>query len=397
MTTPSGILSLHVSASRIVTGTVDGRVQTYDIHTANGQLSLQPEKDYAFFSPTTAITSIQHHPTLLSNIVCTTSLGGVHLLRIPRSKLRPVEACLRNEDGLLPTHHPNPAWATAWTPLPGPGREASTDEGQGFYTVGDDGEVRNVAWKITSSFLSNEEREHDKPPSNVHGGRGITGIANLMVPGRMEGRDIVATTGRDGTVRIVDLFTNGGQRGGVLSTLELNEKGTWGVKLIGKPRVPDEDLEDRLVRNELEDIELMRQIEAGEIDLEGDDDEMEDGNEEEELHEDGDDEEPFDADEYGESINHGPWVKPRSYTLLFGSHEIGPTLVVAESSPGQETESSDGRIWQMRKVATFGNHLGEKGLVFDAYLHENIIIGASASLSYNNGTPTAKVCMWVAK
>lgn len=197
LTTPSAILSLHVSISRIVTGIIDGRIQTYDIHMTNGQLSLQPEKDHAFFSPTTAITSVQHHPTLLSNLVCTTSLGGVHLLRLPRSKRRPVEACLRNEDGLLPSHHPHPAWATAWTPLPGPGREVSTDEGQGLYTVGDDGVIRNVSWTITSSFLSNEERNCDQPPTNVHEGLGITGIANLMVPGCMEGRDTVVTTGRD--------------------------------------------------------------------------------------------------------------------------------------------------------------------------------------------------------
>lgn len=397
MTTPSGILSLHVSASRIVTGTVDGRIQTYVIQTNNGNLSLQPEKDHLFFSPTTAITSIQHHPTLLSNIVCTTSLGGVHLLRLPRSKLRPVEACLRNEDDLLPSHHPHPAWATAWTPLPGPGREVSTEEGQGLYTVGDDGVVRNVSWTITSCFLSSEEGEHDKPPTNVHGGMGITGIANLMVPGRMEGRDIVVTTGRDGTVRIVDLFTNNGQRGGVLSTLRLNEKGTWGVKLIGKPHVPDEDLEDRLVRDELEDIELRRQIEAGEIDLEGGDDEMDDMNQEEDLYEEGDDDEPLDADEYGESRIHGPWVKPRKYILLVGALEVGPTLVMVDSSQGQETENWDGRSWNMRTLTTFGDHGGEKALVFDAYLYEGRIIGASASLSVSHGIATAKVCMWEGK
>ena len=55
----------------------------------------------------------------------------------------------------------------------------------------------------------------------------------MMVPGRMEGRDIVATTGRDGTVRIVDMFTYSEERGGVISTLKLNElKGTWGVKVV---------------------------------------------------------------------------------------------------------------------------------------------------------------------
>lgn len=148
-----------------------------------------------------------------------------------------------------------------------------------------------------------------------------------------------------------------------------------------------------MVRNELEDIELMKQIEAGEIDLEGDDEEME-VDQEEEMYEEGDDDEPFDADEYGESINHGPWVKPRSYTLLVGSLEVGPTLVVAESSQGLETENWNGRNWNMRKLATFGDHLGEKGLVFDAYLYEDRIIGASVSLTASNGIPTAKVCMW---
>ncbi|CAG8981975.1 hypothetical protein HYALB_00004841 [Hymenoscyphus albidus] len=394
--TPSGVLSLHVSASKIVTGSLDGHVRTYDIHISNGRLSLQPSQEFAFFPPTTAITSIQYHPTLLSNLVCTTSLGGVHLLRIPRSQLRPVEACLRNEEGLMPSHHPHPAWATAWTPLPGPGREVSTSGGQGLYTVGDDGYVRNISWTTSQDFLTNKERNCDEPPRNVHGGMGITGIANLMVPGRMEGRDIVVTSGRDGTVKIVDLFTNGGQRGGALSTLQVNDsRGTRGVKLFKQPHVPDEDLEDRILRNELEDIELARQIEVGEADIDTDDDEMEMEEEEKEnFHQDGDDDEPFDADDFGESISSGPWIKPRNYTFVVGCLGVGPTLVAAQCSQGQETEGWDGRSWDMRKIAVFGNHSDEKALVFDAYLHEGRMIGVSASLSISNGIPAAKVCMW---
>ena len=221
-----------------------------------------------------------------------------------------------------------------------------------------------------------------------------------MVPGRIEGRDIVATTGQDGTVRIVDMFTNSGEHGGVISTLKLNEvHGTRGVKVVGKPYVPDEGFEDRLTQDQIDNEELIRKIEAGEL-TDSDDEEEEEGEVEDEVEVDGEeseavDQEPYDADEYRESISNGPWIKTRTYTLLVGDLEAGPTLVEVECSSGQGTEGWSGRNWSLRKLATFGEHEGEAALAFDAYLEGDNVIGASASLGADNdGNPSARIIAW---
>lgn len=126
--------------------------------------------------------------------------------------------------------------------------------GQGTYTVGDDNKIINRTRTLTDAFMEKEfpDECHDST-DDIYEGVGITGVVNLMLPGLFEGRDILATTGRDGSLSIVDAFTNGLDddghtlEGGVIASLKVNvHGGTWGLKDVREPYVPDEGLEDEL-------------------------------------------------------------------------------------------------------------------------------------------------------
>lgn len=149
-------------------------------------------------------------------------------------------------------------------------------------------------------------------------------MVNLMLPGLAEGRDILATTGRDGSLSIVDAFTNGLDddghtlQGGLVASFKVNQRGgAWGLKDVRVPYVPDEGLEDRMEENRRPDEEFYRRVEE----LEGiktPDEIMEDMEKEEAeacrikgidplaRHK------PYQneaADEYGENTEYPPWTK----------------------------------------------------------------------------------------
>lgn len=70
-------------------------------------------------------------------------------------------------------------------------------------------------------------------------------------------------------------------------------------------------------------------------------------------------------------------------------------LVEVKCAVGQGTEEWGERDWSMRKLAAFEGSKGEENLAFDAYLKENKVIGASASLGTDNyGNPSARITVW---
>lgn len=75
------------------------------------------------------------------------------------------------------------------------------------------------------------------------------------------------------------------------------------------------------------------------------------------------------------------FIPARSFTLLVGDPMVGPTLVEVRCEATRNGEDWLDRDWNRRRLAVVGECKVDEGLISDAYMEDNLVLGASASAS----------------